>query len=822
MLPRNPLKRTHLASINTSPLDTVTDDFDEPVSKKRHVSPHIALSTTNTTGDTSDSNPAGSDGYFAGISSSIIGGRNNINYMLSGHAQINTLHTQPGIPESLRQVIVPSASHNSGARGDPPRCHPNTRVAVQEKIMNWIRGLDPETKDSAVMWLYGPAGSGKTAIAQSMAEALHELKMLLGSFFFGRLDSSRNHSGSLVATIAYQIALRLSGEVSDRIFSVVDRDPHVFQLSLKEQINLLLVEPLQPLVESGYFDHDHAARVVVIDGLDECVERGQQVDILQSISSSLLKWNLPIRFLIASRPEHDIKQAFGLNPLKAVSVQLALHDDYDANEDIELFLSDQFKEIMETHPFIWGIPPDWPTQSAIRTLVFKASGQFIYASTVVKYVKSIRHRPDERLKAVLDLHPSEHHADLPFAELDSLYTHVFSSVEQREKVFLFLSMSILSLRHEMDLDIPTMEDIFSLRRGEYRLLFQDLGSIVDLDSRFFLRFHHASVPDYLLDKMRSREFHIDAVEEHPRLACVLIHYLRRIEPELVHDKKPIQSNGIQSIIFLFRELLLTNPLKVLAYHIKHASPEAGSDLEREISEFDFTKFFQADFSSSWIHEIPYCLDCIKNSRLEKAAALYVLQHAKFVRYIRQRLEAYCLNPSLAFILALFHETEADYFLNRNSPRNCTLRLDIAPAEPHPDPSYDEIIDRLAREMFWHGEWAAPMLYILLEVLFDPFQDARAHVNDGQHQVALKSSVPRLALLRLQGHLKAVLRSRPESLVRLGRLVMLLHRGVVKGKEHMFNKIMNAIRRRSPVHSNTGQEGSRKHVRRGIVDRVCSK
>lgn len=56
--------------------------------------------------------------------------------------------------------------------------------------MNWILGLDFETQDFGIMWLHGPAGSGKSAIAQTIAERLFELKMLLASYF---LQGSTRH-----------------------------------------------------------------------------------------------------------------------------------------------------------------------------------------------------------------------------------------------------------------------------------------------------------------------------------------------------------------------------------------------------------------------------------------------------------------------------------------------------------------------------------------------------------------------------------------------------------------------------------------------------
>ena len=38
----------------------------------------------------------------------------------------------------LYRETAAAAFHNSKERFDPPKCHPNTRLAVLEKIMKWI------------------------------------------------------------------------------------------------------------------------------------------------------------------------------------------------------------------------------------------------------------------------------------------------------------------------------------------------------------------------------------------------------------------------------------------------------------------------------------------------------------------------------------------------------------------------------------------------------------------------------------------------------------------------------------------------------------
>ena len=110
--------------------------------------------------------------------------------------------------------MATGALHNSNERFDPPKCHPNTRLAVLSDIMKWIK-WEGDIK-SFIMWVYGPAGAGKSAIAQTIAEMCEEEMILLASFFFSRVDPSRNNVSRLIATIAYQITFHLP-DVRDAI-----------------------------------------------------------------------------------------------------------------------------------------------------------------------------------------------------------------------------------------------------------------------------------------------------------------------------------------------------------------------------------------------------------------------------------------------------------------------------------------------------------------------------------------------------------------------------------------------------------------------------
>jgi len=96
-----------------------------------------------------------------------------------------------------------------------------------------------------IMWLYGAAGAGKSAIARTMAEILHDRQQLLGTFFFSSQDPSRNHIKSVVATLPYNISLSVP-DSRPLIIATLDQDPLILNHTFAHQLERLIFEPLHP------------------------------------------------------------------------------------------------------------------------------------------------------------------------------------------------------------------------------------------------------------------------------------------------------------------------------------------------------------------------------------------------------------------------------------------------------------------------------------------------------------------------------------------------------------------------------------------------
>jgi len=216
-------------------------------------------------------------------------------------------------------------------------------MAFLPKILKWIKWEGD--LDSFIMWFYGPAGAGKSAIAQIIAEMCEEEMILLASFFFSRTDPSRNTVQPLIATIAYQITLNIP-DVRDAILKTIERDPLIFSKSLAVQFKSLIVEPLQQLVEAGFFNEPNSRRLVIIDGLDECLDPNVQCNILGVLANAHRQHRLPLLFLFASRPEQHISLAFNTGFLPTATTRIALDESHLPANDRLVFCGPRRKLVL--------------------------------------------------------------------------------------------------------------------------------------------------------------------------------------------------------------------------------------------------------------------------------------------------------------------------------------------------------------------------------------------------------------------------------------------------------------------------------------------
>jgi hypothetical protein len=440
-----------------------------------------------------------------------------------------------GLDLLLRYSVL-SARLDSSARIDPGRCNPATRVAVTKGIIDWIESDNPA---SSMMRILGAAGAGKTALAQSIGELCKERGWLAASFFVSRTAPGRNNGFTIIPTIAYQLASSYP-EARHFIRNRVENDPSLLDQSMQTIMEKLIIDPLSSWWCKGSgvlksFVSIVQPRLIMIDGLDECDDPNIQCEIIRVVAMATQQLRRhPVRFLITSRPESHILHTFRREPIfRSIGlITIDLENLRDAEHDIEIFLTHSFEAIKLTHILSPHLPDAWPGTGAISALAKKASGQFIYASVVMKYVASDKHDPRYRLEVVLgnSLQPTH---DTPFSHLDALYSHIFSTVNSSNIPLVRQILGFMVIpRTDSDgfgeYTSPKMlETLLSLAKGSVYILLADLRSLISMDGDYSepMKFFHASLSDFLLDSTRSGKFLVSLRMAHETLAK---EYLRLI------------------------------------------------------------------------------------------------------------------------------------------------------------------------------------------------------------------------------------------------------------------------------------------------------
>ena len=395
------------------------------------------------------------------------------------------------------------AAYNSQERDPAPRCLPGTRKEVLEETDTWVKaGNDGKS----ILWLHGPAGAGKSAIAQTVAETYARRGELAASFFFARTVAGRNTLKHLFPTIAAQIAFS-SPEKRQRLDKILKNEPCIAE-RVMGSVDLVagLFKGRPSLVPSSPF-------LVVIDGLDECQGRDDQRRALEQVSHMVNTQHVPLRFLIVSRPEAHLCDAFEELHPDAIAGKLSLYGDPKALGDVSTYLRSEFSRIYDSkrhRDVMEFVPKPWPSESVIDRLVSKSGGYFIYASTVIKFVDEENFSPVERLEQILGIsHSTVPPSDsAPFAELDKLYLQILSSCPTSNLPIIRYILGF-AVNHG-GVDMFVIEALLRLPCGQAKLKLRGLRSLLSGD--LWIHVNHASFGDFLRDLERSKEYHVDSEE----------------------------------------------------------------------------------------------------------------------------------------------------------------------------------------------------------------------------------------------------------------------------------------------------------------------
>lgn len=424
--------------------------------------------------------------------------------------------TTPQVMNLLAKHTIAGAEFDSSARDPPPSCHPGTRLDISSKLQSWMR--DP-AREKKLTWVHGPAGVGKSAIMQTLAESEHDSEdSILGATLFFSRANHRHDSKRVVLTIAYQLAVKYQSYRSYAL-NLLLRDPKVVEKSLSEQFKRFIVKPF---TEMKLFEGFTETVLIILDGLDECMGERAQREIVLLIGNFMLEHpDAPLIWIITSRLEPHIQAAFA--SLRSLHYQVDVPiDSTQACLDVEKYLRFAFDEIRAQYPT--SFPPttqQWPSETQFTKIANRSSGLFAFATAVVRFIEDINYgNPVLKLQRVLDVIDSVQMEgqDNPFATLDALYMEIMSSVPPDLLPTLMMLLGSTLNPQTFRYSFQMACNWLKIGQADGYSVLQKLHAVLSIPSpqeasTKYLRTLHKSFADFLLDRSRSETFSISLPEE---------------------------------------------------------------------------------------------------------------------------------------------------------------------------------------------------------------------------------------------------------------------------------------------------------------------
>ncbi|KAF5529466.1 heterokaryon incompatibility protein het-E-1 [Fusarium mexicanum] len=514
-----------------------------------------------------------------------------------------------------RLRVAEDACFDSYAEKRNPTCLQDTRVELLKDVQLWIDG----THSKVIFWLNGMAGTGKSTISRTVAQARHDRGDLGASFFFKRGEIDRGNLAKFVPTLAYQLAWSIPG-LAPLIKKTIDADSKITHKGVEDQFKKLIREPLS---EAAVVPSAPSLIVLVVDALDECEATIDEIKLFLGLLSSLhSRSRLRIRVLITSRPELPVR--LGFSSIEGTHQDLVLHKIPQPiiEQDIFVFFRHEFANIRNRFNRVvveeLKLPVYWPGEASLEKLTKAAVPLFIFAVTLCRFINdSCLGSPDKLLQSVLH-HTSNGHV----SKLDMTYSPVLeqqvvnrSGRERRDIIesFRLIVGTIITLASP--LPVRALALLLNVHIDEVITRLRMLHSVLEipesLDSP--VRLFHLSFRDYLVDPENKEkvELWVDEKLAHRKLAkrC-----LRVMRGALCENICSLSFPGMRRSAVGVRQLEQRIPLELqytCMYWIHHQTKVGlEPDDSREVYDFMTTHFLHWVEALSLLGRIKECLDSL--------------------------------------------------------------------------------------------------------------------------------------------------------------------------------------------------------------------
>jgi hypothetical protein len=385
----------------------------------------------------------------------------------------------PAINDFLLEALKPAEMDCTMRTG----CLGDTRADVLTKIVDWA--YEPASTQR-ILWLHGPAGSGKSTISTTVVERFRQSKQLGAFLFFDRDNTERGNPALVPRNLAHQICLSYP-EIGAFIISAIENNAHTLASQISSQFQELIINPLSSI-------STYSQIVLVLDGLDECGTRADRKALLDTLAEESVFLPPTCRLIITSRPDIDMRLAFEFQAhVKPLELDLT---SAATQRDILTYIRHQMKSINKKNRY-WG-PLGWPGLQKVKALARRACGLFVWASIVCNFIDA--HDPGKRLDIIL----KGNQAPTADAALDSLYQtalKVLGMWDDADFVEDFRSIISIMLVLRNPLNTIAIDNLLNHPDGRPSAhTVEKLRCVIC--SNPTVRFIHPSVADFLMDKSR--------------------------------------------------------------------------------------------------------------------------------------------------------------------------------------------------------------------------------------------------------------------------------------------------------------------------------
>jgi len=386
-----------------------------------------------------------------------------------------------------------------------------TRVRILSETAAWIK--DPSSL--RICWITGMAGTGKTSIAKTVCEeASADAEIMLGgSFFCSRSTglATQRDIRSVIPTLARLLALNC---VDFRLALAATIDDGIQHKEVAAQVNQLLRTPLSSLKDV------RAPILFVIDALDEC--GGETTDgmlddtkchaVVTSMLEALVSLTrtepkLPVKFLVTSRPEAQIRDTSISNNKLSQILRLHTVDVTEVNADISRYITETLSNKLSARPKLLASI----TESDVEELVQLCDGLFIVAATAIAHTFAVGTAAAvSKFKKLLNSSRNGLN-DKAVAPLDRMYEIILIEASREDgpeatelPAMQRLLASLLSAR--TTLSVTALADLLDLEPYDVNASLSRLHAVVHVpedDDIPGLPTVHASFGDYLFSRAPS-------------------------------------------------------------------------------------------------------------------------------------------------------------------------------------------------------------------------------------------------------------------------------------------------------------------------------